>query len=369
MNKLIILLLPLSLIACGQAPKKFGEGFGAGWQPGGVEASWSTTIGNVSEDFALSMVNNQICVANERGQVMFIVPSTGAPTRQQELGLPLSVAGSCTQDYLAGISDDLFVRGFALSDGSSHWQTKLSATLLRPPLLVGTDTLLLFQSNGELLAVSLATGYKLWSLDLETSPFRLKGNFTPVANEQLVFFGMPEGTLYAVDYVNGVSTFSLPLADPNIGGIAAGINNVGGVALSDELLCASAFTGETTCIQTSNGQIAWQAPQSSGGSLAMGEDSVFFIDGQGSLVALDLANGELRWEVEQASALRTAKVLYSNNLVVVENGFGGISLHDPASGEVVGGFALSGQLITLQELAGDILVLTTQGQLQRLTIN
>lgn len=364
-------ILPLTvaavtLVSCGGAPARFGEDFGADWQSGGIQIVWNKNLGATGDRFSMSHNGNLLCATNAEGQIFYLDGSNGELLRNQQLEHRLIAGGSCTGERVAGVTADSQVRGYDTNTGEARWQVPSSASLLRAPLLAGTDTLLLFQSNGDLRAVSLTTGDHLWTIDLKANRFRLEGNFVPMIRGSQVFFGMPDGTFYSVDYENGITQFSQRLTEFSVGGITAGLNNIGGIALSDSLICASAFIGGTICINSQNGSVEWQSDHSSGGILATGQDALYFIDHKGALTALALSDGSVEWQTPQASANRTAFTLFHNGRIIVDNGFGGLSLYDATSGELVGGHPLAGQLIDVYELDNDLIVLSSQGELLRL---
>lgn len=363
----LLLSASAGLAGCGGAPSRFGSDFGGDWIVGGVDSVWSQDIGSVSQQFELTVVDGQVCVANEDGLVSFLDVNDGSLISSKDLNRRLLAGGACSADRYAGLTPDYRVGVFDLNSGEVRWQVALTGNLLSAPLLAG-NTLLLFQSNGLVRGHSFFSGDELWLLELASSDFRLAGNFTPMVDGTVVYFGMPEGSLYSVEYLDGIVLGDWRLFDARERDPTANLSNVGGIALNKTTFCASAFNGKLACFDRASGRQIWRTSHSTAGNIAAGDGVMYFIDSAGALVAVAVRDGEVLWQVDGASRNRTAKVVYHKEFVVVDNGFGGISTHAAATGEQVGGSNLAGHVLDVQQVDGDLIVLTTAGTVVRLSV-
>ena len=372
MNKIkicAVFVLAVFIHSCGSAPNKFGEDYGAEWQAGNVDVVWSQDIGSQAGGFfALNTTGTNLCVANANGDVYFIDSTDGQVVTQVKLPDGLEAAGACTSERIVAVTDKGIVHGYDANTGQIRWQINLESTLLRPPLLFQNDYLLFFYSSGFVNAYSLTTGDRLWRIKLDAADLRLAGNFEPLIIQDFVFFGMPNGTFYGLQAELGVVRFEQEIFGTEQTQQATGITNIGGVAANSSVICASAYLGQTFCIRGSNFRLAWSnTDNTSGGRLSLSDDQLFFIDPSGALIATDIQTGEENWKVEQASAIRVATTFYIDNKVVVDNGFGGLSIYDAQTGDYVGGHGLNGQLAGIEQDGSDIIIFSNAGELQRLS--
>ncbi len=195
------------------------------------------------------------------------------------------------------------------------------------------------------LSVLLLTGCGLWSGDEEIEPASLvdisdeyevdklwsaqigEGSgdkylqLAPAVTEQAVYAVDHEGSVYAIDRLNGDRIWKTELGLAISGGIGAG----GG------LVVATSFDGQAIALDQQEGAEVWRTRLSSEAvaptQLASGLALVQTIDGQ--LSAFDVDNGELRWSYsaqEPALSLRGT----STPLVVDDVVYAGFS-----SGKVV----------------------------------
>lgn len=93
------------------------------------------------------------------------------------------------------------------------------------------------------------------------------------------------------------------------------------------------------------------------------------IDDAGGLNALSVADGTRLWHTDAVSAQRSPLLLTQTEVVVVEDGFSGISLYDADTGNRVGGIRLNGSITDMRSVANLVVVLTSAGRLYGLRLN
>ena len=365
------LVLCLALMAAGCASvREFGEGFGEDWTEGGVDVIWSARTGPVSGgNSKIVRAGDELCIVNEEGDVRFFNVETGDMRVAAELDERVRSSGPCTKNTVAVVNSDAMLLVSDLRDGSRSWSRPLNGFPLGS--LIGTGgAVISVHPSGETLAFSLQTGDELWSLELPQSGFRFDGSFKPVLDGDRLYLGTPEGSLVAIDTLDGFIAWQSRLFVSRAPDPTANLSLVAGPSLSDGIACASSFNGNTACFEAESGNELWGRELSSASTVAASGELIYLVSLNGSLLGLKSSNGEEVFRVEGASSSRSPLVVTHRNKVVLENGFSGLSVHDPVAGQLLGGVRLRGYVIDIADLDGDgLAILTTSGNLHRLVLN
>jgi outer membrane protein assembly factor BamB len=186
--------------------------------------------------------------------------------------------GSCGTPALAG--DRLLVTNnignvFALAaaDGRSLWRYTATTDLLSPLPAVGDGAVYFGDTDGDLVAVDLATGRERWR--------RPAGNNTvsPAVANGLVFSGGADRYLYGIRTGDGATQWR---ATTSVAG-AYGI-----VTAADGLVYACDNAG-VTALNASTGALAWRAATDLGGGAGVGGGVAYVADNAGHVTAISTA--------------------------------------------------------------------------------
>ena len=365
MKKLALISIGLLLGSC--SGKQFGEGFADKWQSGLLSPVWETNIGFIANKQSMQAISNNLCVLNQTGQVYLIDIATGVANPHYSItNAIIDVSGACTSRKIVTVSRTGILRVIDFDDDSQTWQRNINSNVLGAPILSGSS-LIILQTNGVISSYALFTGDKLWELEITTSEFRFDGKFkTEIANN-ILYFGSPEGTLYAIDIIDGFILWEERLFNNRDPDPTANLSIVAGPTHSRGITCGAALNGSTGCVDETGRQL-WQKEISSAAVLASTARDVFVISDSGNLLSLNKQNSIENWRYSQASASRSPVVFIHEDYVVYDNGFVGLSLVEINSGEQVGGYELYGELVDYLNLDDGFIVLTNLGQVIRFNI-
>ncbi len=367
----MIFRLPL-LLACGAlllagcGPSEFGAGFGDDWDEGGAEVLWETSVGPVGKRQALQLVGDSACVVNLDGEVLLVDLATGdaANPAAFELTAEISGSGGCTPSKAAVIDSGARIHAIDWNAPERGWSKPLEGNLLGAPLQVG-NTLLAAMTDGTVIAYTLFTGDELWRLELNESEFRYDGKFKPRLVDDYVVFGTPEGTLYHIDTIDGFISWEGRLFNQRDPDPTANLSLIAGPDVEDETTCGVAYNGVAGCFDE-QGRELWQKEISSAGTVRIIDGNLHLVSASGTLLALSAENGRELWRSEGASSHRSPMVAAHGRLIVVENGFIGLSFYAAADGQLAGGLELDGEVLDYIETEDGLLLLTADGYLSRI---
>jgi outer membrane protein assembly factor BamB len=274
-----------------------------------------------------------------------------------------AAGGSSLFIYVEGrTGQDAALVAIDAADHSPRWRTPLG-DLTRSAPQVADGVVYLGCRDGNLYAIDLATGKVLWKAaaagrDLDTSPAVAGGRVFIVGEEA----ASGRATLYAFPAKPSNTASVKPLWTYSPTRFAIGVNSptvAGGtvyVGLGD--LTVRAFSAAT-------GKQIWSTPVrgdfSGSSSFAVDGSSVYAIDREGGVYALDTSDGTRRWDYQfPAFALqgapfasgRTVYAAYDNGLIVaIDMRSGHLTWRGEVRSQDLGAFAP----------AGDLLLMASQG--------
>lgn len=356
------------LAGCAGEGRQFGEDFGAGWTEGSVEVVWTARVGSVTRKNGIARAGDELCVTNRDGQVMFVDIGSGETRVGGELGGAVSAGGPCTKGTAAAVAEDGRLVVSDLAGGSRSWSRPLNGYPLGP-LIGAAGSVISAHPSGEVISYSLLSGDELWRLELQQAEFRFDGSFRPRLDGDFLYMGTPEGSLVAINVIDGFVAWNERLFTSRSPDPTANLSLVAGPGLGSGLACASAFNGNTACFDAQTGRKAWETEMSSAGTLDAIGETVYLVSQSGALVGLALDSGRERFRAEGASSSRSPVVVAHRGRLVVVNGFAGLSVHDAGDGSALGGLRIGGQVVDIADLGPDgLAVLSSTGELRRVEL-
>ena len=363
------LLAAAMSLGCASEGKVFGLGFEEGWVESGVEVFWTGETGPVHGKNSIFIVDDELCVVNRDGEARFFNTDTGEMRVVRAVEDEVVASGPCSKGIVAAVTYGARLSVSDISDGARSWTRLLNGYPLGP-LIFASGSVISVHPSGETLAFSLLSGDELWRIDLPETTFRFEGSFRPRLDDKHLYLGTPEGSLVAIDIIDGFIAWDSRLYTSRSPDPTANLSLVAGPSLFSGVACASALNGNTACFEADSGRPLWERELSSGGNLDAIGDAVYLVSQSGSLMALDMGDGETLFQVDRASSDRSPLIMAHAGRVVLENGFSGISVHDSVQGTLVGGLRLDGPVIDMVDLGSrGFAVLTSNGNLKRVALN
>jgi outer membrane protein assembly factor BamB len=271
--------------------------------------------------------------------------------------------GSSFFVYAEGRSgQDAAVVAIDPEDHSQRWRTPLG-DLTRSAPQVADGVVYLGCRDGNLYAIDLATGKVLWKAaaggqDLDTSPAVAEGRVFIVGEEA----ASGRATLYAFPAKPSNTASVKPLWTYSPTRFAIGVNSptvaAGTVYVGLGDLTVRAFSAAT-------GKQLWSTPVrgdfSGSSSFAIDGSSVYAIDREGGVYALDTSEGSRRWDYQfPAFSLQGAPFVSGTTLYAAyDNGL--LVAIDMRSGHLTWRGELRSQDLGAFAPAGDLLLVASQG--------
>ncbi len=200
-------------------------------------------------------------------------------------------------DLLAVGTLDGHVYGVNAKDGSPRWEAELDTQVLASPVIVGDDVVVR-GSNGRIYSLDAATGERRWVYDEGTVPLlSVRGNGSLLIANGVVFFGSDDGQLVALRLDNGNKLWEQRLASGEGRTEVDRLSDADGdVLLDGNTLYAAAYHGNLVAVDGPSGRPLWSRPFSTYTSLAIKYNSIFGVDDESQVWAFDKSGGADMWK-------------------------------------------------------------------------
>ena len=264
---------------------------------------------------------------------------------------PLAVSGA----VIFG-SDGGMLYAFDAASGKEKWRYEIGgqARIMGSPNWVTapggkTRIIAMFQPEGIVTAVDLATGEKAWEAE---STDRCDGS--PAASGKRVAFGNCNAAVHVLSkadgsYLNGVM-------------FGRGSEVAGGVAIDGDQVFSGSRSGILYCGDMAQGEVVWENSDTEGELFttpAVAGDKVVFSAADGTVLGLDRATGKTLWLHNTDGITVSSPVIAGNRVIVSVDGK--ICMLDLATGKLTWSFDAGDDVTSPAVSTGMIIVGSGEG--------
>ncbi len=279
----------------------------------------------------------------------------------------------------AGVGSDGYVSAVGLEngelavlDGSGkvEWKTRLTTELAGPPVVAG-GLVIVRTRDMRISAFEGSTGDPQWSYQRNQPALTVRLPVQMIARDNLLIVGQANGHVVILDIPTGRPVFEFTVAQAKgITEVERLIDVVGAPALVQDMLCAAAYQGAVTCVDTQNGRLKWSKPVDAVSGPLIDEDNVYVVDAVGKVYAFYRESGEQRWENATMTYRGVSAPVGVSGAVVVGDSEGYLHFLSPRTGEEIARSRMSGSIVSpgqsfsygavFQSSSGDVAYLTTR---------
>jgi len=196
-------------------------------------------------------------------------------------------------------------------EGRKIWEFRVPKTVAAPLILKGR-TLYVVSIDQVLTSLDAATGKPNWRyqsrLDREGTIWR---GSSPAVNDSLVYLGLSEGEVVALDAEYGRVVWKKTITPKTM------LPDVScGPVFENGVVYAGAMDGPFAAMKGQTGEIIWKKPYRSSGSIAVGQEALYFGTVEGNLVALKKSDGSEIWSVKLEGGVPGPPVIAGDKIYV-----------------------------------------------------
>ncbi|MGA9422584.1 MAG: outer membrane protein assembly factor BamB [Rhodanobacteraceae bacterium] len=237
--------------------------------------------------------------------------------RRGENSLRWSGGPAVAGDLLVVGGLDGQVHAYSAVDGTARWNVMLSSEVIAPAAIA--DGIVVVRTNdGHLTGLDAADGSRKWVFEQLVPALSLRGNSAPLIGNGLVFSGLDNGRVVALNLANGNQVWSQVVSAGEGRTDVERLADVDGpVALDGNELYAAGYRGQVVALSSDRGQPQWQRDLSSYAGVAVAADTVVVVDGDSNIWAFDRQTGANRWKQDALQYRWLSAPAIQGNAVVV----------------------------------------------------
>lgn len=320
-NKFFLFVLFLGLISCGaednsEPPAELVD-FEASVE---IEKIWSASVGSGVEQQYLKlfplMLDQQMIVADREGEVSALSLEDGDEIWSIDLDVVISGGVGGNQNIHFVTTRDGEIIAFD-NTGKVKWRERISSEVL-VPAVVEDDLVILRSVDGQISALSIATGKEKWVFKRDVPALTLRGNSQPIVKYGRIYCGLDSGRLVVLDASNGRTIYDVAIAVPKGRSELERVVDIDGDAdFYDGQLFMASYQGRVVAIDVRRGQLIWSRNMSTSTGVSVASNGLFSTDARDFLWALDKQNGATLWKQEKLKARQLTKPVAMGDMLVV----------------------------------------------------
>lgn len=227
-------------------------------------------------------------------------------------------------------------------DGSIIWETRIAGEILAPAT-VAERVVVVNTGSGVLFAFDERTGEQLWKTDSDVPPLTLRGISAPHAEAGGVIVGTPTGYIQVNVLENGLTAWETSIAQPSGATELERIVDIDSSPLVYRgVIYAISFSGTLASVELRSGRIIWKREYGSFRNISLRDNTLFVVDIDSNILALDRRNGVERWSQGSMQGRRLTSAVPFGEHVVVGDNYGFLHWINTESGEIESRYDLGG---------------------------
>lgn len=277
-----------------------------------TDVVWQESLGDGVEHYfsrlTPAVYNDRVFVANREGEVEALSLVNGDTIWQTDVrenttfwpwesDVSAKLSGGILQAYgkiFIG-SEHGYLTALDRETGEIVWRKTVPGEVLSKPA-AGDGLIFVNLGSGKLLALHPDTGEERWSHEQEVPALTLRGQSSPTVANGGVLVGLETGKLSVFISESGYSAWSSEIATAKGSSEFERLVDVDTQPLiSGPYAYAIAYNGNLAAVDIRSGNVVWKREYSSYREMSMDGQTIYVVDSDGVVYALDKSSGIERW--------------------------------------------------------------------------
>ena len=356
---------------------------------------WQKDIGKGVENYFSTLrpvyEYGKVYVAERHGNIMALDPASGNVTWQKDFaifeqdGMFASVSRlwrSGESAKVSGLSvayEKVFIgtengQVIALNaeTGEPLWTASIAGEILAAPA-IDEGIVVVNTGSGLLVGLDANSGEQKWSHENDVPPLTLRGISAPVASNGGAIVGTPTGKLQVNILENGLTAWEAAITKPSGATELERIVDIDAKPLLfGGVVYAISYDGTLAAIELRSGRVIWKREYGAYRSVSLNGNSLFVVDVDSYVYALDRRNGTELWSQGQLRKRSLTSPEPVGDYIVVGDRWGYVHWIQQADGEIVARISLGGNdedesvYVAPIVVENDVIAITKEGELSRI---
>ena len=331
---------------------------------------WSTKVGDGADRRGMQLwpvyASGTIYAAGHEGRLVAVGSETGERRWDVDTELPFSGGPGIGDSLLVVGTQDAEVHAFDINDGTREWSARVSSEVLAAPA-VSEGVVVVRCIDGRIFGLDERNGARLWIYDHSTPLLTLRGNSPPLVRAGAVFIGYDGGDVVALRLSDGARLWEQELVSPDGRTELERLADIDGqmVFVASDLLVSS-YKNRLASLAADSGRLLWFKDIASATGVVVDRTNLAVSDADGSVWLLDRRNGSTLWKQDALERRGLTRPTIYTNYVVVGDAEGYLHWMDLETGRFVARDKLGGKGIAAPPVSvgTTLFVITRSGELK-----
>ena len=334
-----------------------------------VGKAWSTDVGKgldkTGRQIRPAYSSGSLYAADYKGLLSAIDATNGHKRWEIKTELPFTGGPGVSENLLMMGTENGEVFAFDASTGTQLWSATVTSEVLAAP--AESDGIVVVRCiDGRVFGLDADTGQRLWVYDHSTPLLTLRGNSPLLLRAGVVYVGYDGGQVVALKLDDGIKMWEQTLVTAEGRTELERLSDIDGqlVYIASDLLVSS-YKKRLASLAADSGRLLWFKDISSATGVSVDRINLTLSDKDGNLWLLDRRNGAEFWKQDQLQYRGLTRPVFYGSFIAVGDAEGylhWINIEDGqfAAREKVGGKGFSGPPLVV---GNTLYVMTKKGQL------
>ncbi|HWP17495.1 MAG TPA: outer membrane protein assembly factor BamB [Burkholderiaceae bacterium] len=322
-----------------------------------LQRVWTQRLDRFAYPLSMHVVDGQVQVADNQGQVLAIELTTGRVAWQTGAGAAVAAGVGSDGRWTAVVTRNNELVVFA--QGRELWRRRLPSATVTAPLVAG-ERVFVYASDRSVHAFDAANGGRLWSLQRPGDPLTLAhpGVLMPVGDTLVVGQG---SRLAGLDPLRGTLRWEVTIASPRgVNEVERLADLVGPAARDGRVVCVRAYQLAVGCVDAAAGTLLWSRNTGGSTGLALDAQRIYGVDASDRITVRGRASGEVVWTSERFRFRNLTAPAVAGDLLVVGDEQGYVHVLARRDGQPLARLELGAPVVGAPVVAGSTLLLATR---------
>ena len=334
-----------------------------------VGKAWSTNVGKgldkAGRQIRPAYSSGSLYAADYKGALSAIDAENGHKRWEIKTELPFTGGPGVSGNLLMMGTQNGEVFAFDASTGTQLWSATVTSEVLAAP--AESDGIVVVRCiDGRVFGLDADTGQRLWVYDHSVPLLTLRGNSPLLLRAGVVFVGYDGGQVVALKLNDGIKMWEQTLVTAEGRTELERLSDIDGqlVFIASDLLVSS-YKNRLASLAANSGRLLWFKDISSATGVSVDRINLTLSDKDGNLWLLDRRNGAESWKQDQLLHRGLTRPVFYGSFIAVGDAEGylhWININDGrfAAREKVGGDGFSGPPLVV---GNTLYVMTKKGNL------
>lgn len=329
---------------------------------------WSVSIGNIGiNENRLKLDSfihgNNLFATSADGRIYAINKTTGDVLWKRDIGVGVSSAVAADEEMVVVSDENAMLHALNSANGVDLWEAQSTSEVLSNAAF-SRDAVVVQSVDSKLQSFDRFTGAKKWTYSASQPALTLRGNASPVIDENAVIAAFDNGKIVAIDVATGILKWEERFIIPDGRSELERVVDVQeDPVVSGAHVYVGAYQGSVAALSVVTGDVLWDKKASVLYSMVEDSGYLYFIDGKDVVKSVYTADGSVAWENKNFENRHISSPVVVDGYVVFGDEEGYLHVLSADNGKYVGQYHLGSGGISLGVMADEssIYVLSNSG--------